>query len=32
LEFICKRWTTEPKRFKLDSSQFPGLNAYVSQA
>jgi transposase InsO family protein len=32
LEFICKRWTIEPKRFKLDSSQFPGLNAYVSQA
>ncbi len=26
-EFICTRWTTEPKRFKLDPNhQMPGLN------
>ena len=26
-EFICKRWTIEPERFKLDPiHQFPGLN------
>lgn len=26
-KFICKRWTTEPERFKLDSIyQIPGLN------
>jgi hypothetical protein len=26
-EFICKCWTSEPKRFKLDPShQMPGLN------
>jgi hypothetical protein len=26
-EFICKRWTIEPKRFKLDPThQFPALN------
>ena len=27
-EFICTRWTTEPKRFKLDPNhQMPGLNS-----
>lgn len=26
-EYICKIWTTEPKRFKLDPiHQMPGLN------
>jgi hypothetical protein len=26
-EFVCKRWTIEPQRFKLDPiHQFPGLN------
>jgi hypothetical protein len=26
-EFICKRWTVEPKRFKLNPlQQMPGLN------
>lgn len=26
-EFICKKWTSEPERFKLDPiHQMPGLN------
>jgi len=26
-EYICKTWTTEPKRFKINPiHQFPGLN------
>ena len=26
-EFVCKRWTIEPQRFKLDPiHQYPGLN------
>jgi transposase InsO family protein len=25
-EFICKRWTIEPKRFNLNPLQMPGLN------
>ena len=26
-EFICKQWTSEPKRFRLDPiHQMPGLN------
>jgi transposase InsO family protein len=30
--FICKRWTREPERFRLDPlHQMPGLNTYVSQ-
>lgn len=26
-EFVCRTWTKEPERFRLDlASQFPGLN------
>jgi len=32
-EFICKTWTKEPKRFRLDPiHQMPGLNTYVAEA
>src|SRR4029450_12891917 len=30
-EFICKRWTLEPERFRLNPlHQMPGLNTYVA--
>ncbi|MCE4365027.1 hypothetical protein LYZ81_22260, partial [Xanthomonas hortorum] len=30
-EFICKQWTSEPERFKVDPIHLmPGLNTYVA--
>ena len=31
-EYICKVWTLEPQRFKIDPThQIPGLNIYSGQ-